>query len=62
MKMNKKQLIAAWAMGIVFCLFYAYAVFMIPGPARAFRFLLPRAILILTMGFFFIYTLRDKKK
>jgi hypothetical protein len=58
--MNIKQSIVAWVIGVVFTSFYAYAVFMIPIPLEAFKFMAIRTTPVLIVGFGLIYILKDK--
>jgi branched-subunit amino acid transport protein AzlD len=53
--------IVAWLMGLVFCAFYAYAVFMIPRPGEAMKLMVIRTVPILIVGFVLIYIFRNKK-
>lgn len=59
--MNTKQLIVSFLIFLALCSFYAYAVFMIPRPLEAFRFMVAPAVAILVVGFGLVYIFRDKK-
>ncbi|MEW6075484.1 MAG: hypothetical protein AB1530_04160 [Candidatus Omnitrophota bacterium] len=59
--MNKKQILFSFLAFLIFCSLYAYAVFMIPRPQEAFRFMLIPTVAILVAGFGLIYIFRDRK-
>jgi hypothetical protein len=59
--MNKRQIIISWLIAVVFCILYAWAVFMISDPLEAWWFMVTCVAPALLIGALLLYFFEHKK-